>query len=41
MMVPYADMFNHKPLEEAEAVWFYDEKQKGFIIKAYRDIARN
>ena len=40
-MVPFANLFNHKPMEEAEAVWFYDEKRRGFIIKAYRDIRMN
>ena len=38
-MIPFADMFNHKPKSSAEAFWYYDDDRKGFVVRAGRDVA--
>lgn len=37
-LIPYADMLNHRSTEQVK--WFYDEEQKGFVIKALEDIPK-
>ena len=39
-LVPYADMLNHKKSSEPCLQKYYDEKRKGFAIKALNDIPK-
>ena len=38
-MIPYADMMNHK-CPDRNCIYYLDEKSKGFVVFANRDIKK-